>query len=72
MVGRLMVMIALLSSSDYESVKANLALNLGARFEYKLDEHSVFSVQPAFNYPLLVTAKDDFVQFTECINSEYR
>ncbi len=50
-------------SSDYESVKANLALNLGARFEYKLDEHSIFSVQPAFNYPLLVTAKDDNVQF---------
>jgi hypothetical protein len=50
-------------SSDYESAKANLSLNLGARFEYKLDEHSIFSVQPAFNYPLLLSAKDDFVQF---------
>jgi hypothetical protein len=50
-------------SSDYESTKANVALNLGARFEYKLDEHSIFSVQPAFNYPLLLTAKDENVQF---------
>ena len=50
-------------TNDYESTKANVALNLGARFEYKLDEHSIFSVQPAFNYPLLLSAKDDFVQF---------
>lgn len=50
-------------SSDYESTKANLALNLGARFEYQLDEYATFSVQPAFNYPILLTAKDDFVQF---------
>jgi len=50
-------------TSDYESTKANLALNLGARFEYKLDEYATFSVQPAFNYPLLLSAKDDFVQF---------
>jgi hypothetical protein len=49
--------------NDYQAVKANLALNLGGRFEYKLDEHSTFSVQPAFNYPLLLTAKDDYVQF---------
>jgi len=46
-------------SNDYTSSTFNVALNLGARFEYRLDEHSNFSVQPAFNYPLLSTSKDD-------------
>jgi hypothetical protein len=50
-------------SNDYESTKANVALNLGARFEYKIDEYATFCLQPALNYPLLLSAKDDFVQF---------
>lgn len=50
-------------TSDYESTKANLALNLGARFEYQLDEYATFSLQPAFNYPLLLSAKDEYIRF---------
>ncbi len=49
--------------SDYESSQVNLSFNLGSRFEYKLSERSSFSAQPAFNFPFLVTAKDEFVQF---------
>ncbi|MBO6515677.1 MAG: outer membrane beta-barrel protein [Bacteroidia bacterium] len=50
-------------NNDYSSSSFNIGLNLGARFEYRLDEHSNFSVQPAFSYPLLSTAKDELVQF---------
>lgn len=49
-------------SNDYVSSSFNLGLNLGARFEYRLDEHFDFSAQPAFSYPLLTTAHDDLVK----------
>ena len=49
--------------NDYTSSTFNLTLDLGGRFEYLLNERSSFSVQPAFKYPLLSTAKDDLVEF---------
>lgn len=50
--------------NDYTASSFNVGLDLGARFEYLLNERSTFSVQPAFKYPFLSTAKDDFVQFS--------
>ena len=50
-------------SNDYDAGSFNIALNLGARMEYRLDEHANFTVQPAFNYPLLLTAKNDLARF---------
>ena len=50
-------------ASDYESTAFNVSVNLGARYELKLDEYATFSVQPHFDYPLLRSAQDELVEF---------
>lgn len=50
-------------SNDYDASAFNVGLNLGGRFEYRLDGTSNLSVQPAFYYPILTSAKDEMVSF---------
>jgi len=50
-------------SNDYDASPFNIGLNVGGRLDYRLDEHSNFSAQPTFNYPFLVSAKDNLTGF---------
>jgi len=50
-------------ATDYESTSFNVSLNLGARYELKLDEYATLSVQPHFDYPLLRSAQDALVEY---------
>jgi hypothetical protein len=46
-------------NNDYTASPFNMGINIGGRLDYRLDEHSNFSAQPTFNYPFLLTAKDN-------------